>query len=271
MGRQRRCAFIASRPCLVDVDELPLDVCRRCIDAWKIGAEVQALTAPQSAPKAITAQRSAETIQTIAHPLSPMTQEPEPLTFELPKPGADEMNSEHLRRLQELDSMFINDRIDADEYVAQRRAIVSQLSSTKKVESPVNLDDDQEIVYDEFFEHMPLVIIERKRLGYEVTSYPEGVVPRGLDRKKAQSIYSLYDSLKGKEGVLIQFNGTRLGLLGKKKNRLLCALLQEEEGIHDRREEIDHIVRLFNEADSEDLIKTLTSTEITQTFSHKLP
>ena len=40
----RQCAFIKAKSCPIDVDEIPLDVCKLCIDAWKTSAEIQTLT-----------------------------------------------------------------------------------------------------------------------------------------------------------------------------------------------------------------------------------
>ncbi|MFH2111126.1 MAG: hypothetical protein ABIJ47_07715 [Candidatus Bathyarchaeota archaeon] len=268
------------------MDEIPLDVCRLCIDAWKTSAEIQVLTGSQMMPQAITIQRPSTAVQTTMQPIvQSMAPEPKhkPPTFELPKISTDEMNNEHLKRLHELDAMFINDNIDAEEYVAQRRAIVSQLSNIKRIDVPsdgyttISLNDDLEISYDPdtdpFKKLLPLVIIERKRLGFDMTSYPrDAKLPPGLSSKKIQSIYNLYDSLNENESVLLQFNGTRLGLLGKKKNRILCVVLETDENMEDYREEINHLVGLFNQAETvEDLIKALPHAWTTQTFSHQLP
>jgi hypothetical protein len=237
-------------------------------------------------PQTVTIQRSAASGQPIIQPfMQPMASEvnPEPKapTFELPKMGTDEINNEHLKRLHELDAMFINDSIDADEYVEQRRTIVNQLSNVKNIDAPsdgyttINLNDDLEISYDpnteSFKKLLPLVIIERKRLGFDMTSYPKNMkLPEGLNTKNIQSIYKLYESLNENESVLIQFNGTRLGLLGKKKNRILCVVLETDENIEDYRDEINYLMNLFKKARTvEDMIKALPRAWTTQTFSHQ--
>lgn len=33
---ERKCPFIEGKECHVDTDEIPLEVCRLCIDAWKM-------------------------------------------------------------------------------------------------------------------------------------------------------------------------------------------------------------------------------------------
>jgi len=31
----RRCLFVPGRPCNMELDEVPLEICRLCLDAWK--------------------------------------------------------------------------------------------------------------------------------------------------------------------------------------------------------------------------------------------
>jgi hypothetical protein len=113
------------------------------------------------------------------------------------------------------------------------------------------------------------VIIERKRLGYDTTTYPRDArLPPGLSSRKIQSIYKLYDGLDDDERVLLQFSGTRLGLLGRRKNRLLCVVLGSGEDMDDYKEEIRRLVSIFNRADTlEELVKALPQAWTTQTFS----
>ncbi len=49
----RRCVFVKDRECLVDVDEVPLEVCRLCIEAWK--TQVNMIMVRRSVVKALEA------------------------------------------------------------------------------------------------------------------------------------------------------------------------------------------------------------------------
>lgn len=277
MSKPRRCTFIQSRACPIDVDEIPLDVCRLCIDAWKTSAEIQALTGSQVAPQTIMVQRQAPLAQQLVMP-GAVESEPVPPKIELPKKS--DKDTESYACLHELDSKFINDKIDADEYVRKRRAIVGQLSNVKKVGAPsdgfttIDLNDDLEISLEpdsEIYKMLlPLVLIERKKSGFSTLRYPlDTDLPGTLTDNKIKSIYNLYERLdKGK--IVIQFDGTKLGLLGKKNNRLLCIVLEADEKLEEYDREIKHLTELFQETDDlENLVKALQKAmESTKTFSH---
>ena len=261
------------------MDEIPLDVCRLCIDAWKTSAEIQALTGSQVAPQAIMVQRSAPLAQQLVMPGAPESQ-PVPPKIELPKISDEDMDTESHARLRELDSKIINDKIDADEYVRQRRAIVGQLSNVKKVNAPsdgfttIDLNDDLDTSLEPEPEPhkklLPLVIIERKNTGFRLLRYPlDTDLPDALTDDKIKSIYNLYESLdEGK--ILVQFDRTKLGLLGKKKNRVLCTVMEADEKLEDYEREIRYMTELFQETDDlEDLVKALQrAMGSTKTFSH---
>ena len=261
----------------MDVDEIPMDVCRLCIDAWKISAEIQALTGAQTAPKPITVQSPVQLATQLVEPSMPEV-EPKPPILELPGLGASEADQESHRQLSELDSRFMNDKIDAEEYVQQRRAIVSQLSNVKKVDTPsfgfttIDLDEDtgidEEQGKDAFRRILPLILIERKRTGYTLKSYPSNFkLPKALDDKKIRSIYNLYESL-GEDRILVQFDGTRIGLLDKKNNSMLCMVLDAEDRLEDHEEEIRYLNELFQRTDSfDDIVKSFKAMKSAKTFS----
>ena len=107
---------------------------------------------------------------------------------------------------------------------------------------------------------LPLLLIERKQGKLGVNKYPtEWKVPRSLDKNKLESVYDLYEQLReNQEKILLQFNGTKLGLLGKKNNRILCMVLESDEKIEDYTEEISYLTKLLSETSSiEDFINAL--------------
>ena len=199
--------------------------------------------------------------------------------------------------LHNLDTQFINDQITAEEYVTTRRSLVDHLATQRKAdgEQPsflstakdsgwissepdpdevllpppsnefhvINLDDNMAILNggDHPYKRvLPLLLIERNKGKLGVNKYPtEWKVPKSLNRNKLDSIYDLYEQLReNQEKILLQFNGTKLGLLGKKNNRILCMVLERDERIEDYTEEITYLTNLLSDTDSvEDFINAL--------------
>ena len=303
----RQCAFIKAKSCPIDVDEIPLDVCRLCIDAWKTSAEIQTLTGanllgptimvpagvPQQAPYVPMAPMRA---QSYAPAAAAVPQQP--LTF-VPsqEPDTGGMAREAYNMLHNLDSQFINDKLSAEEYVTMRKNLVDHLIIQRRANGeqssfyaqatasgiistapdpdevllPLASDEFHVIDLDEnmgilngvdhpFKRVLPLLLIERNKGKLNVNKYPtEWKAPRSLDRNKLESIYDLYEQLReNQEKILLQFNGTKLGLLGKKNNRILCMVLESDEKIEDYTEEISYLTKLLSETSSiEDFINAL--------------
>ncbi|MCX8170869.1 MAG: hypothetical protein N3E47_02690 [Candidatus Bathyarchaeota archaeon] len=88
---ERKCVFI-DRPCRVDLDEIPLEVCRLCIEAWKHISE------------RLDVKRT-----------------PTPAHLETQKPIKD--------KLRELDKLFEDDKIDLKDYVERRRMLLASTSA----------------------------------------------------------------------------------------------------------------------------------------------
>lgn len=283
----RRCAFIQARACPVDVDEIPLDVCRLCIDAWKISAEIQTLTGADILGPTIMVPIGTQALQMIPSSQSPQTaSQSKPLTL-IPNIEDDAVARETQEMLTKLDNEFINDMISADEYVEKRRQLVNQLTLQKDSKKPSLLaratsegylepedsiptgppddyfkavDFEEEARFQGYKKLLPLLIIGRKEGKLGVTKYPEDwSPPRSLNRSNLESVYDLYDQLReNQEKILVQFNGTKLGILGKKNNRILCLVLEGNEKIGDYKEEIKSLTELLtNTTNFEEFLKAL--------------
>jgi len=254
----------------VDVDEIPLDVCRLCIDAWKTSAEIQALTGVQVIPEAVTVQRAAQAYQQVTPITQPKPQaRPEPPIIELTAPGQALSDIETYQSLHELDAMFINDGIDAEEYIKRRRELVSQLSTAKSVNLPqealdlINLEEDLEAYPGEDGAPKkvhPLLLIEQRKVGVKVTTIPGDLkLPPTLTDANLRSITGLYRNLdRGEKRMLVQFNGTKLGIIGRKGNKILCVILEADEDLDDYEEDIEYLTELLSETDDFDLQKALS-------------
>jgi|GEM_PF-3001617 hypothetical protein len=300
----RQCAFIQARACPVDVDEIPLDVCRLCVDAWKTSAEIQTLTGanllgptilvpagmpaqPQYVPTTpMQPQMAPQLLQTAPH-----SAPPQPFTLVPDVPDTVEPAKEAYEMLHRLDNQFINDQISADDYVSMRRSLVDHLSDMRKADGeedsfltkatsagyitpdpdevtlPPAMSKDFKVIdlgnnlemlngYGKHFKRvLPLLLIERNKKGkIGVVKHPtEWKIPSSLNRSNLESIYELYDQLReDQEKILLQFNGTKLGLLGKKNNRILCMVLDSEESVEDYTDEVNYLTDLLSSTNTVD-------------------
>ncbi|MBN2334073.1 hypothetical protein JXL21_00840 [Candidatus Bathyarchaeota archaeon] len=279
MNKVRRCAFIETRRCPVDVDEIPLDVCRLCINAWKTSAEIQALTGAQVVPEAITIQRPIQTIQASAQ-----TQQGQaPPIIELSAPSRAVDLKETYSRIHRLDAMFINDGIDAEEYVRRRRGLVNQMAKDKSINLPeyemelISLDESLEISsgvdFKPFKRVLPLLLLEPKQVGVNVTKISGNrELPTVLSKANIRSILGVYEDMGEDKRMLIQFNGTKLGLLGRKRNKILCMVLEGDESVEDYEEEINYLTELLSETeDFNEFLRTLSAALNKQNISQELP
>ena len=190
--------------------------------------------------------------------------------------------------LYNLDKAFMDDRISAEEYVEQRRGIVNQLANQKDSVRPtmlakatsdgyldpedsmpagppddyfklVNLEDD--LLYSHHNSQiLPLMLIDHKNGKVGVTKYPEDwSIPKSINRSNLESIYDLYDELReNQEKIMVQFNGTKLGLLGKKNGKILCFVLENDEKMENYKEEISYITDLLETTnDFDDLLRVI--------------
>lgn len=310
----RKCAFIQARACPVDVDEIPLDVCRLCVDAWKTSAEIQTLTGanvlgptllvPVGVPQHVQVMPPVPNQpQLIQPPIPQPAAQPssqQPFTL-VPKaePDTESQAKEAYDMLHRLDNQFINDKISADDYVKMRRSLVDHLSDMRKADGEeasmltkatnagymptapdpdevmlppassdgfrvIDLGDDLEVLNgyaSPYKKVLPLLLIERNKKGkVGVAKYPtEWKIPKSLNRSNLESIYELYDQLReDQEKILLQFNGTKLGLLGKKNNRILCMVLEENELVEDYTEEIKYLEDILSSTETvEDFVAAL--------------
>jgi len=208
---------------------------------------------------------------------------PEPPIIELTVPDKAVGDVETYERLHELDSMFINDSVDAEDYIKRRRELVSQLSTAKSVNLPqeaidlINLEENLEAYPGgdgPSKKILPLLLIEQRRVGVKVTKIPGDLkLPPTLTNANLRSIVGLYKNLdKGKNRVLIQFNGTKLGILGRKRNKILCMVLEADEDLDDYEEEVEYLTELLSETDDfNDLLKALSAAiGKTKSFSRQL-
>ena len=93
--KRLKCVFVADWPCHVEVEEIPLEVCRLCLEAKNNYANQQSKTVKRAIMRA-----------------------------EVPRPPSSE---ELLATLSNLDRRLLNDEVSIEEYLQGRNEIVKQL------------------------------------------------------------------------------------------------------------------------------------------------
>ncbi|MFA5869711.1 MAG: hypothetical protein WC941_08440 [Candidatus Bathyarchaeia archaeon] len=97
------CMFVADYTCQLEVEEIPLEVCRLCVEARKSHGDMLAKTVKRTVRKT-----------------------------EAPKPVAEPRIAEsELESLSSLDRLFVNDEIALEEYVRRRGEAVKRLQEAK--------------------------------------------------------------------------------------------------------------------------------------------
>jgi len=180
---------------------------------------------------------------------------------------------ETYQSLHELDAMFINDGIDAEDYIKRRRELVSRLSTAKSVNLPqealdlINLEEDLDAYPGEegvSKKVHPLLLIEQRKVGVKVTKMPGDLkLPPTLTDSNLRSIMGLYRNRdRGEKRMLVQFNGTKLGVLGGERNKILCAVLEADDDLSDYEEDIESLTELLSETEDFDMLKALSEAEL---------
>jgi hypothetical protein len=97
------CVFVAGWTCQLEVEEIPLEVCRLCVEARRSHADELAKTVKRIVRKA-----------------------------EAPKPVAERRIAEsELESLSSLDRLFVNDEIALEEYTRRRGEAIKRLQDAK--------------------------------------------------------------------------------------------------------------------------------------------
>jgi hypothetical protein len=97
------CMFVADWTCQLEVEEIPLEVCRLCVEARTSHGDMLAKTVKRTVRKT-----------------------------EAPKPTVEPRIAEsELESLSSLDGLFVNDEISLEEYVRRRDEAVKRLQDAK--------------------------------------------------------------------------------------------------------------------------------------------
>ena len=219
------CVFVPGRVCRVELDEIPLEVCRLCLDAWKMSGGTVMVRNPM---KRVEAETSIPAVA-FATERPNIVKRVEPT---IPETGEPSIPTHIRRSLSELDRLFIEDRISLEEYVRRRNQILNsanQLStSLSNTEEGIGNVEAQNAVF----------IIEA---GKVKAKYPEGAaLPDGLDGKALKAIHEFFENMRGHTSdVYLSFGGMNILGLALKGKKLALLLI----GGRAKREDLSEVVR----------------------------
>ena len=209
-GAERRCAFLPNRICYVEADEIPLEVCRLCLEAWKAGNE--RVTVRRSvgveAPEMPSAFRK-PTVQT-----QPLERAERETSVNSVKPEREQMLS-----LAELDRLFAEDKIGLNEYLEKRKRIVN---SAKRGNSTFAVLE--EMLKGSERKATGILIMDRGRV---TAKHPEDwALPDGFDGRLLKTVYDLYmASSQLNADAHLQIGGARIIGLACRGKRLALLFL----------------------------------------------
>jgi len=230
----RECVFVRRRACAVESDEVPLDVCRLCLEAWRTNSEN--ITVRPSVKRLEAAVETAE---------APRTVQAKPSTFRVEKPHAPVQSQ---LSLSELDKLFWEGKIEMDQYVQRRKEIVNSLSRegspfSSFKEALVRLEVEGPIAEGAVF------IVEGGRVR---AKHPESVLlPEGIDGEPLKALQELYECFnERKVDAHLEVGGKRIVCLGCRGKRLALLVLDYKVKTGDFAEGIREAQAMLREHDN---------------------
>jgi hypothetical protein len=225
------CVFVQGRVCRVELDEIPLEVCKLCLDAWKMSRGN------------ITVKTPVKRVEAEA---------PKAVRVEPPTPEASEPSIPARIRcsLSELDRLFIEDRIDVEEYIQKRKQILN--SANQSSTSFSSIEERLESLGNVEAQNVVFIV----EAGKVKAKYPEdAALPEDLDGKALKAIHELFENLlehmsdvrlsfRGRSILGLDLKGRRLALLltgGKAEREDLAEVVREAQTLlreHENWEEI---------------------------------
>lgn len=176
----RGCAFAPGRACTVELDEVPLEVCRLCLEVWRTSRENISVK-----PSVKRLKAAVETSE------APGTVQVKPLNVRAVESTAP-VNGQ--LSLSELDKLLWEGKIEMDQYLKRRKEIVNSLS---RETSPFSSFEEalENLGVGSEAESVAVFVVEGGKVRAE---HPEGaVLPEGLDgaRGALEAMQELYGAL----------------------------------------------------------------------------
>jgi hypothetical protein len=217
LSGQRNCIFVQGRNCPFPTQELPLQTCQVCIEAWKIELTMKAQSqAPEAPLKTLT----------VAHD------------------GTVVKASETLSKLNELDELFMGDNLDPKDYVRLRKEYIDKLTVNDRPKLVLEALDGETAARPELRETR-LVLVVRSILGDKMHTYPQGWdAPEALSKRVMDQLFKLAESKKA-EDIRAGAGGYKFACVKHGKGKMLLLVLDGDEEFETYGDEIRRLSKVF--------------------------
>jgi len=230
------CVFVPGRACPVDLDEVPLDLCRLCMEAWRAHME-RVMIRPVRREQEVS----------VEGPGPSRADKTRPLT--LGGSAQPALAHETLTRqpsLSELDKLFWEGKIDVSEYIKRRKEAVNSLANERSPFS--SFEEALERLGVEGPAQGAVFVVERGRVK---AAYPGGaILPEELEGEPLEALRELYASLgRLGEGVCLEVGGRRIACLGRRGRKIALLVLDSSAKLEDFAEGVKEARVMLEERD----------------------
>jgi hypothetical protein len=217
MSGQKMCVFVQGRACPLPTEELPIQMCQVCIEAWKTELAMKAQSQAPEAPLKML---------TVAHD------------------GTVTEAHETLSKLKELDGLFMGDNLNPTDYVKLRKEYISRLAANNKPKLVLEALDGETSVQPEPRETR-LVLVVRSFLGDKTHTYPQGWdAPKALNSGVIDQLFKLAESRKAEE-IRAGAGGYKFACVKHSKGKMLLLVLDGDEEFETYENEIMRLSKVF--------------------------
>lgn len=219
MSGQKTCVFVQGRACPFPTQELPLQTCQVCVEAWKTELAMKAQgKAPEAPLRTLT----------IAHD------------------GSVSEIGETPSRLNELDELFMADNLNPVDYVKLRKEYIDKLAANDRPRLTLDVLDGETAMRPEPRENR-LVLVVRSFLGDKKHTYPEGWdAPEALSAGVIDQLFKLAESRKA-EDIKAGAGGYKFACVRHGKGKMLLLVLDGDEEFETYEDELRRLSEVFKE------------------------
>ena len=237
------CVFVPGRVCPVELEEIPLEVCRLCVEAWGLSGRNMSVKPPKRRLEVAVEGSGASEIFRV---------EPgAPRVAEAKSPSVSESfaSARSQISLPELDKLFWEGRIEADEYVRRRREIVD---SMKREESPF-------VSFERALENLDLAMLGKRFIllvedGRVKARYPKGAaLPEGLEGSGdfLRAVQGIFTALsRNSIDAQIEVGSRRIMCLGCRGKKLALLIIDSRARLENFEGGIMEARRMLGESES---------------------
>jgi len=215
LSGQRDCVFVQGRPCPFPSQQIPLQTCQVCVDAWK--TEV-----------ALKSRDSEQPLQAIAATGG--------------GPGAE--SRETVSRLNELDRLFKDDNLDPVEYVRLRKKQTERLADGDRPRLSLDKLGEAEAPAAEP-RGTRVALIVKSPLGKRVHTHPKDwELPAAINDGVIDQILRLAKTGPAGE-IRVGVAGYKVACVKHAKGKLLLLVLDGDEDFQTYEAEVSRLAELF--------------------------